>query len=247
MARTLEHNPTTTCFTRLNSDACVFANKESIIYIMAYIDDLLVVGDNATTEALQRLGWIMQGDAFIPTTADQDNGQHLWWMWLSEPQYNRYARDGSIPGYQEVKGEIVHKHHRLHDCPDHCINLAMHTRWNVQFQQPTIYTIGETPHYLSVWRKHEQCVGTIRLHGTCAQLSTEDISIEFNPLYNCPTVRPIAIRALLGRTLATWRIVDWSRPDNQANNALWLDHALATWMTTPTHWHLNWYTAVTMQ
>eukprot|EP00971_Amphidinium_carterae_P287893 5715287-Amphidinium_carterae.1 len=27
----------------------------------------------------------VQTDTFIPTTADQDNGQHLWWMWLSGP------------------------------------------------------------------------------------------------------------------------------------------------------------------
>eukprot|EP00971_Amphidinium_carterae_P154656 3066548-Amphidinium_carterae.1 len=35
------------------------------------------------------------------------------------------------------------------------------------------------------------------------------------------------IRALLGRTMATWRIDDWSRPDSQGNNALWLDHSVA--------------------
>eukprot|EP00971_Amphidinium_carterae_P211779 4202414-Amphidinium_carterae.2 len=40
-------------FARLKSDACVFINTKSIIYIMAYVndvDDLLVVGDNATTQ-----------------------------------------------------------------------------------------------------------------------------------------------------------------------------------------------------
>eukprot|EP00971_Amphidinium_carterae_P140955 2792928-Amphidinium_carterae.1 len=33
-------------FTRLKSDASVFANKQPSIYIMAYVDDLLVIGDN---------------------------------------------------------------------------------------------------------------------------------------------------------------------------------------------------------
>eukprot|EP00971_Amphidinium_carterae_P228285 4528161-Amphidinium_carterae.4 len=37
-------------FTRLKSDACVFANNQSTIYIIMYVDDLLVVGDNATTQ-----------------------------------------------------------------------------------------------------------------------------------------------------------------------------------------------------
>eukprot|EP00971_Amphidinium_carterae_P107345 2126690-Amphidinium_carterae.1 len=39
-------------FTRLKSDACVFANKQSSIYLMAYVDDLLVVGDNVATKLL---------------------------------------------------------------------------------------------------------------------------------------------------------------------------------------------------
>eukprot|EP00971_Amphidinium_carterae_P307336 6107723-Amphidinium_carterae.2 len=37
-------------FTRLKSDACVFANKQSSIYLMAYVDDSLVVGDNVATQ-----------------------------------------------------------------------------------------------------------------------------------------------------------------------------------------------------
>eukprot|EP00971_Amphidinium_carterae_P092842 1838411-Amphidinium_carterae.2 len=43
-------------FTRLTSDACLFANKQSSIYLMAYVDNLLVVGDNvATQQFLQQL------------------------------------------------------------------------------------------------------------------------------------------------------------------------------------------------
>eukprot|EP00971_Amphidinium_carterae_P263862 5235072-Amphidinium_carterae.1 len=37
-------------FTRLKSDACVFANQQSSVYLMAYVDDLLVVGDNVATQ-----------------------------------------------------------------------------------------------------------------------------------------------------------------------------------------------------
>eukprot|EP00971_Amphidinium_carterae_P311462 6190398-Amphidinium_carterae.3 len=39
-------------FARLKSDACVFANKQSSIYLMAYADDLLVVGNNVATQQL---------------------------------------------------------------------------------------------------------------------------------------------------------------------------------------------------
>eukprot|EP00971_Amphidinium_carterae_P240687 4778125-Amphidinium_carterae.1 len=37
-------------FTRLKSDACLFIYTKSTIYIMACVDDLLVVGDTATTQ-----------------------------------------------------------------------------------------------------------------------------------------------------------------------------------------------------
>eukprot|EP00971_Amphidinium_carterae_P311588 6192963-Amphidinium_carterae.1 len=37
-------------FTRLKSDACVFANKKLSIYLTACVDDLLVVGDNVATQ-----------------------------------------------------------------------------------------------------------------------------------------------------------------------------------------------------
>eukprot|EP00971_Amphidinium_carterae_P228299 4528345-Amphidinium_carterae.1 len=37
-------------FNRLKSDACIFANKQSSTYLMAYVDDLLVVGDTMRTQ-----------------------------------------------------------------------------------------------------------------------------------------------------------------------------------------------------
>eukprot|EP00971_Amphidinium_carterae_P263141 5220937-Amphidinium_carterae.2 len=46
-----EYNPTKKLTsTRLKRDACVFANKQSSIYPMANVDDLLVVGDNMATQ-----------------------------------------------------------------------------------------------------------------------------------------------------------------------------------------------------
>eukprot|EP00971_Amphidinium_carterae_P152740 3027366-Amphidinium_carterae.1 len=37
-------------FKRLKSDACILANKQSSSYLMAYVDDLLVVGDTIATQ-----------------------------------------------------------------------------------------------------------------------------------------------------------------------------------------------------
>eukprot|EP00971_Amphidinium_carterae_P129155 2558301-Amphidinium_carterae.2 len=41
-------------FQRLKSDACIFASKQSSIYLMAYVDDLLVVGDKVATQQFLR-------------------------------------------------------------------------------------------------------------------------------------------------------------------------------------------------
>eukprot|EP00971_Amphidinium_carterae_P083203 1646562-Amphidinium_carterae.1 len=37
-------------FQRLKSEACIFANKQSSIYLMADVDDLAVAGDKVTTQ-----------------------------------------------------------------------------------------------------------------------------------------------------------------------------------------------------
>eukprot|EP00971_Amphidinium_carterae_P245962 4885462-Amphidinium_carterae.2 len=42
--------------------------------------------------------------------------------------------------------------------------------------------------------------------------------------------------------MGTWQITNWSRTDNRHNDNLWLeslDHSIATWMSTPTQWHMN--------
>eukprot|EP00971_Amphidinium_carterae_P202986 4028064-Amphidinium_carterae.1 len=35
-------------FSRLKSDACIFGNVKTNVYLMAYVDDLLVVGNPMT-------------------------------------------------------------------------------------------------------------------------------------------------------------------------------------------------------
>eukprot|EP00971_Amphidinium_carterae_P349309 6490955-Amphidinium_carterae.2 len=42
-------------FTRFKSDAYVFANKQSSIYLMAYVDDLLVAGESGYTTIPQAI------------------------------------------------------------------------------------------------------------------------------------------------------------------------------------------------
>eukprot|EP00971_Amphidinium_carterae_P178843 3547186-Amphidinium_carterae.1 len=91
------------------------------------------------------------------------------------------------------------------------------------------------------WRGAAQCrtfsvaVTTVATHSNIYYKIAEDMSIGFNPLYNGQTLRDIAIRQLMGPTIGTSESGDWPRPGNQGNDTLWLDHSIATWMTTPTH------------
>eukprot|EP00971_Amphidinium_carterae_P007977 157925-Amphidinium_carterae.6 len=47
-------------------------------------------------------------------------------------------------------------------------------------------------------------------------------------------------------TLSVWELTEWSIADDIGKRTLWLDHSIATWMTTTTQWHMNAYTAITM-
>eukprot|EP00971_Amphidinium_carterae_P125790 2491873-Amphidinium_carterae.1 len=40
---------------------------------------------------------------------------------------------------------------------------------------------------------------------------------------------------------------DWHRIDNSASTILWLDHSISAWSITETQWHLNEYSAITLQ
>eukprot|EP00971_Amphidinium_carterae_P164128 3253920-Amphidinium_carterae.1 len=65
-------------------------------------------------------------DTFIPTAVADNLNIHLWFTWLTETQYNHFKETGTVPGHKDTRGDSVHKHHRLHNTPDHCINLHIH-------------------------------------------------------------------------------------------------------------------------
>eukprot|EP00971_Amphidinium_carterae_P326929 6458031-Amphidinium_carterae.2 len=90
----------------------------------------------------------IQRDKFIPTAAMNDTNEYLWFTWLTEAQHNDYKVLGTVPGYKDTRGDNVHRHHRLHNSPDHCLNLLIHTRWNATADN-TNYGVN-TPIYLLV-------------------------------------------------------------------------------------------------
>eukprot|EP00971_Amphidinium_carterae_P127773 2531197-Amphidinium_carterae.2 len=67
----------------------------------------------------------------------------------------------------------------------------------------------------------------------------EDISIEFNPVYNGQDPISLNFGDLMGPTIGVWNMEDWHRIDPQSSTILWLDHSISAWCTTETHWHLN--------
>eukprot|EP00971_Amphidinium_carterae_P348809 6490681-Amphidinium_carterae.2 len=92
----------------------------------------------------------IQRDRFIPTAAMNDTNNYLWFTWLTEAQYNDFSTTGQVPGYKDTRGDNVHKHHRLHNTPDHCVNLHIHTRWNAAVDNDN-YGVNK-PIYLLVWK-----------------------------------------------------------------------------------------------
>eukprot|EP00971_Amphidinium_carterae_P132680 2627713-Amphidinium_carterae.1 len=92
----------------------------------------------------------IQRDSFIPTSAMNDTVEHLWFSWFTASQFEQFKQTGSVPGYKETRGDNVHKHHRIHSRPDHCVNLAIHTRWNAAADNDNY---GSTiPVFLVVWK-----------------------------------------------------------------------------------------------
>eukprot|EP00971_Amphidinium_carterae_P013187 260191-Amphidinium_carterae.1 len=133
--------------------------------------------------------------------------------------------------------------------PEHAINLPIHTRWNTQSGGDTYNP--ELPMYLLCWRQTMPYIlreshDWAQSHSNVYDRRAEDISIEFNSLYNGTTPRDISIKQLMGPTTGTWELAGWSKADNGGNGTFWFDHSILTWMTTSTQWHMNASSAITM-
>eukprot|EP00971_Amphidinium_carterae_P142872 2830512-Amphidinium_carterae.1 len=102
----------------------------------------------------------IQRDSFNPLAAHNDDSQqYLWFMWLTEAQNSQFYKTGQVPGYKDTRGDNVHKHHRLHNTPDHCVNLHIHNRWNAAADNDNYGS--NKPIYLLAWKTS---VSTILAH-----------------------------------------------------------------------------------
>eukprot|EP00971_Amphidinium_carterae_P198163 3932832-Amphidinium_carterae.1 len=156
-----------------------------------------------------------------------DTFDYLWFTWLSQSQYEDFNETGFVPGYKDTRGDNVHKHHRIHNRPDHCLYLAIHTRWNATTDNDNYGP--STPLYLVVWKTSIHNIMTSSHHRGQAHSSiyfrrAEDISIEFNPVYNGKEAQPLNFRELMGPTIGVWTMESWHRIGTQSSTTLWLDH-----------------------
>eukprot|EP00971_Amphidinium_carterae_P116739 2312192-Amphidinium_carterae.1 len=148
--------------------------------------------NNNTTRILKTFASLaraatLQRDTFIPTAAMNNLNIHLWFTWLTEAQYNDFKKDGRVPGYKDTRGDSVHKHHRLHNTPDHCVNLHIHNRWNAAADNDNYGS--NKPIYLLAWKTSINHIlahsfAAANAHSAIYFRRAEDISIEFNPIYS---------------------------------------------------------------
>eukprot|EP00971_Amphidinium_carterae_P348938 6490753-Amphidinium_carterae.2 len=110
---------------------------------MSSTDKLKAFADIGNMRSIQR-------DSFIPGQWENNIEQHLWWTWLTEAQMHQYIEHGTVPGFKELHGDNVQRHHMFHNRVDHCLNLAIHCRWNSC--DKTHYQHNK-PIALMVWRK----------------------------------------------------------------------------------------------
>eukprot|EP00971_Amphidinium_carterae_P136039 2695635-Amphidinium_carterae.2 len=86
------------------------------------------------------------------------------------------------PGFKETRGDNVHKHHWFHNRPDHCINLAIHCRWNAHADNDNYRRTK--PMHILMWKKTiYHILRNIGHNGSAYSCIYYrwDISSDFNP------------------------------------------------------------------
>eukprot|EP00971_Amphidinium_carterae_P062761 1242374-Amphidinium_carterae.2 len=90
-------------------------------------------------------------------------------------QLKDFRNNGMVIGYKNaLHGDSAHRHHRLHNRVDHCVNMAIHHSWSTMkkrvFYGKHSYggVLRDRPIFLMVWR---QSIAHIRhasmAHGMC--------------------------------------------------------------------------------
>eukprot|EP00971_Amphidinium_carterae_P349711 6491169-Amphidinium_carterae.3 len=172
-------------------------------------------------------------DIFNPMTAATDPQPYLWFTWHSAAQYDQYLVTGTVPGYKDTRGDNVHRHHRLHNSPDHCVNLLIHTRWNAAADN-TNYGV-QTPIYLLVWKTSINNVLTNSHARANAHSSILQWTGSNEPQFPRATWKT-------NRRLDNGRLAQ-DRQQCVDNPGWTIQYPRGV---TETQWHLNEYSAITM-
>eukprot|EP00971_Amphidinium_carterae_P099491 1968182-Amphidinium_carterae.2 len=128
-----------------------------------------------------------------------------------------------------TRGDSVHEHHRLHNAPDGCINLHIHTRWNVQ-SASDVYNAPSATFLLAWQAAMPKSLATVALtFSNIYYRHAEVISIEFNPSFNGQRATDIMLGQLMGPTIDTWRLTDWTKRQSQAVDAMTVSGLTTAW------------------
>eukprot|EP00971_Amphidinium_carterae_P328330 6460146-Amphidinium_carterae.5 len=138
-------------------------------------------------------------DSFIPTTWGNNPEQYLSWSWFTDAQLKQLQHK-TVTGFKEMHGDNVHRHHRFHNRPGHCLYLAIHCRWNSR--DNAAYGKNK-PIHLFVWN---QSITHIRRASMANGVYSapiyyrraEDICIEFVPEHNGQEAVTFNLMACLG-------------------------------------------------
>eukprot|EP00971_Amphidinium_carterae_P012688 249964-Amphidinium_carterae.2 len=158
-----------------------------------------------------------------------DTNEYLWFIWLTDAQYNDFKETFQCQATR-----------RLVETMFTDITDRDNTKNGVK-----------TPLYMLVWKTSMNNIlsnshARAAAHSSIYFRRAEDVSNEFNPVFNGQEPQPLNLRNLLGRPIGVWTMDDWYKIDTTASTILWLDHSISAWCVTETQWHLNEYSAITM-
>eukprot|EP00971_Amphidinium_carterae_P349978 6491326-Amphidinium_carterae.2 len=170
----------------------------------------------------------IERDTFVPTMAKKNNKFYNWWMVLTRLLFEQYGSHGTIPGYEDARGDNVE-----------CTSISADAQFagvRGQFGNPhKVEHTGKNdacnngvPMYLLCWRQTmphllTQSEHLGKTHSNIYYRRDEGISIECTPstrVYIAHGTDPIDvnIKTMLGSTVGTWELkkltTQYIGPDN---------------------------------
>eukprot|EP00971_Amphidinium_carterae_P061143 1210218-Amphidinium_carterae.1 len=172
----------------------------------------------------------IQRDSFIPTSTFQ----YLWFSWFIASQFEHFKASSSrLVQSQPTKRLVETMSTSITGFTIDQIIASILQSTPGGMQQQTMTSMGRQFQSSSwsgtVWKTSIHNILTNSQHRGHAHSSiyfrrAEEISIEFNPVYNGQDPISLNFNELMGPTIGVRNMEDWHRIDTQSSTTLWLDH-----------------------